>query len=106
LYKRANGHFRYLGKKRSTNAEAKKYQSEMLNLSKKALETIDIKSRSHTSVVLNLDAIDLEAAIQYLAEHNEDFLSVFRQKRSQTTRPYALQVSFFPLGEREAKNEK
>jgi uncharacterized protein (TIGR02147 family) len=75
---------------------ARKYQIELLELSKRAVQEIDIQRRNHTSAVFCFDPDDIEEAIEAIAVFRRKFAQEF-QPRAKGKTVYQLQISFFPL---------
>lgn len=79
-----------------TSAAARKYQIELLELSKRAVQEVDLKDRNHTSATLCFDTEDMEDAVEAIAAFRRKFAQEF-QPRKKAKAVYQLQISFFPL---------
>ena len=83
---------------------ARKYQTQLLELSKKAVQEIDLRRRNHTSATLCFDPHDLPAAIDAITEFRRRFAADF-QPRKMAKEVYQLQIGFFPLTKPVPKKE-
>lgn len=79
-----------------TSDGAKKYQSQILDLSKRAIQEVPIDRRNHTSVTLCFDPADLPVAVEAIKEFRRKFSKTF-QPGKKAKEVYQLQVSLFPL---------
>lgn len=79
-----------------TSTAARKYQVQLLELSKAAVQEIALSNRSHTSATFAFDVDDIESAIERLNEFRRSFAREF-QPRKKGGQVYQLQISFFPL---------
>lgn len=75
---------------------ARKYQVELLELSKRAVQEIDVKRRNHTSATLCFDPNDMEEAIEAISKFRRKFAQEF-QPKGRAKDVYQIQISFFPL---------
>lgn len=90
-----NGHLTHLKPAMSSEA-AKKYQAQLLDLSKKALQEIPIGLRNHTSATFCFDPADLAAATKRISEFRRSFAEDF-QPQNGAKEVYQIQISFFPI---------
>lgn len=79
-----------------TSEAAKKFQCQILELSKHAVSEVDIKMRSHTSAAFCFDPGDLPLAIERIQEFRRSFAEDFQPKKN-PKEVYQIQISFFPL---------
>jgi transcriptional regulator with XRE-family HTH domain len=91
----ANGALTHLKPAMSSEA-ARKYQMQLLELSKKSIEEVDVKKRNHTSATLCFDPQDLERAMNAITVFRRKFATDFQPKQK-AKEVYQLQISFFPL---------
>lgn len=74
---------------------ARKYQIQLLELSKKAVQEISLESRNHTSATMCFDPEDLPQAIARITEFRRAFARDFQPRKAKEV--YQMQISFFPL---------
>jgi transcriptional regulator with XRE-family HTH domain len=79
-----------------TSDAARKYQSQLLELSKLALQEISLEKRSHTSAAFCFDVEDLPQAIESIGRFRRQFAEEF-QPKNKANEVYQIQISFFPL---------
>jgi uncharacterized protein (TIGR02147 family) len=79
-----------------TSAAARKHQIQLLDLSKKAVQEVDIQKRNHTSMTMAIHLDDLPAAIERIALFRRQFAEEFQSKRK-AEEVYQLQIGLFPL---------
>lgn len=79
-----------------SSVAARRYQVELLELSKRAVQEIDVKRRNHTSAAMCFDPDDFEDAIAAIAAFRRKFAQEF-QPKMRGRAVYQLQISFFPL---------
>lgn len=87
-----------------TNAALKQYQRNALNNSKKALDSLDIKKRFHSTQVLSFDTNRLEEAKNYIRDFKLDFDKKFVTNIGNQV--FQFQLSFFPLTHMAGKDDK
>lgn len=88
-----------------TSDAARKYQCQLLDLSKQAVQEGELSRRNHTSATLCFDPSDLPQAIERITEFRRLFASEF-QPKTKGKEVYQLQVSFFPLTKVMKKKEQ
>lgn len=91
----ADGELSHLDPNVSSTA-GRRYQIELLELSKRAVQEVDLKERNHTSATLCFDTDDMKDAIEAIAKFRRKFAQEF-QPRQKAKAVYQLQISFFPL---------
>ncbi|MNL30871.1 hypothetical protein D3C87_1526320 [compost metagenome] len=74
---------------------ARKYQIQLLELSKKAVQEIPREQRNHTSATMCFDPEDLPQAIARITEFRRAFARDFQPRKAKEV--YQMQISFFPL---------
>jgi transcriptional regulator with XRE-family HTH domain len=79
-----------------TSSASKKYQCQLLELSKAAVHEIGLERRNHTSATLVFDSVDMDSAIERIKQFRRSFAKEF-QPSSGGTDVYQIQISFFPL---------
>ncbi len=79
-----------------TSEAAKKYQQQLLDRSKQAVQEIDVQLRSHTSAAFCFRQKDLKKAMARIQEFRRSFSEEF-QNQLNALDVYQLQISFFPL---------
>jgi transcriptional regulator with XRE-family HTH domain len=84
---------------------ARKYQSQLLELSKGAVQEIPIDKRNHTSATFCFDPEDLPKATERIREFRRKFANDFQPKKK-AKEVYQIQISFFPLTHSIEKKEK
>lgn len=89
-----NGELTHLTPSTSSDA-ARKFQCQLLELSKRSVQETPISRRNHTSMTLSFDPEDLSQAIERIAEFRRSFAREFRPQNAKEV--YQLQISFFPL---------
>lgn len=89
-----NGELTHLTPSETSDA-ARKYQCQLLELSKKAVQEVPLAKRNHTSATLCFDPEDLQLAIAKIAEFRRSFARELQPKKAKDV--YQLQISFFPL---------
>lgn len=77
-----------------------KQQAQILEKSKEALELIPKNERNHTSMTVAVNKEDFEEAKVMIKKFRRE-LSAFLNKTPSPNQVYQLQISFFPLSERE-----
>lgn len=90
-----NGQLTHLAKNISSSA-TKKYQSQLLELSKKSIYEVDLQKRNHTSMTLKFKDEDMAAAVEAIAKFRRGFEKKFGVS-SEADEVYQLQISLFPL---------
>lgn len=90
-----NGELTHLAKE-MTSIAAKKYQGQLLDLSKKAVQEVPLHRRNHTSATFCFDVADMESAIQRIGEFRRSFAKEFQPSKKGGD-VYQIQISFFPL---------
>jgi transcriptional regulator with XRE-family HTH domain len=75
---------------------ARKYQCQLLELSKSAVQEIPVSKRNHTSATFSFDPEDLPRAIERISEFRRSFAVEF-QPKNKGKEVYQIQISFFPL---------
>ncbi len=78
-----------------TSDAARKYQTQLLELSKHAVQEVPLSQRNHTSVTLCFDPGDMSKAIARITEFRRAFARDFQPKKAKEV--YQLQISLFPL---------
>lgn len=89
-----NGELSHLTPSTSSDA-ARKFQCQLLELSKRSVQETPVSKRNHTSMTLSFDPEDLPLAIERIAEFRRSFAREFRPQNAKEV--YQLQISFFPL---------
>jgi plasmid maintenance system antidote protein VapI/predicted transcriptional regulator len=79
-----------------TSDAAKKFQSQLLELSRNAVQEVDVTLRNHTSAAFTFNPSDMAKAIQRISEFRRAFADEFQPKKN-GQEVYQLQISFFPL---------
>jgi uncharacterized protein (TIGR02147 family) len=77
---------------------------ELLELSKRAVQEIDVKRRNHTSATICFDPADLNDAIEAIAKFRRKFAQDFQPRKKGKT-VFQLQISFFPLTKHEKEDQ-
>lgn len=80
----------------ATSAAARKHQIQLLDLSKKSVQEVDVQKRNHTSMTVAVNLVDLPAAVNRIAEFRRQFAEEFQSTRK-AEEVYQLQISLFPL---------
>ena len=75
---------------------ARQYQAQILELSKKAIQEVELDERNHTSATLCFDIDDFPKAVQKIAEFRRKFAKELQPKKKAKS-VYQIQISFFPL---------
>lgn len=75
---------------------ARKYQRQLLELSKTALQEVPLSQRNHTSAAFCFDTKDLPRAIESIKTFRRQFAEEF-QPKDKAREVYQIQISFFPL---------
>lgn len=78
-----------------TSEGARKYQCQLLELSKRAVQEVPLQKRNHTSATMCFDSEDLSIAIEAISKFRKSFAREFQPETAQDV--YQLQISFFPL---------
>jgi len=89
-----NGELTHLTPAETSDA-ARKYQSQLLELSKRAIQEVPLQKRNHTSATMCFDNDDLGIAIEAIAKFRKSFAREFQPEKAKDV--YQLQISFFPL---------
>jgi plasmid maintenance system antidote protein VapI/DNA-binding Lrp family transcriptional regulator len=79
-----------------TSDAAKKFQCQLLELSKNAVKEVDVQLRNHTSAAFVFDLADMPQAIERISEFRRAFAKEFQAKKN-AQEVYQMQISFFPL---------
>ena len=90
-----NGELSHINPKFTSDA-AKRNQSQLLELSKKALQEIPLEMRNHTSAAFCFDPKDLPRAIEKIRNFRREFAREFQPLKI-GKEVYQIQISFFPL---------
>lgn len=83
---------------------ARKYQRQLLELSKAALQEVPVENRSHTSAAFCFDTEDLPKAMEAIANFRRKFAEDFQPKKK-AREVYQIQISFFPLTKNNPEKE-
>jgi uncharacterized protein (TIGR02147 family) len=78
----------------------KNFHRDMLNKSLEALEVIPRDERDHTGMTMTFSKKDMKKAKELITKFRREFLTTF-DKSSQKDEVYQLEVSFFPLTEKD-----
>jgi plasmid maintenance system antidote protein VapI len=87
-----------------SSTAGRKYQMELLELSKKAVQEVDLSNRNHTSATICFDPEDMVDAIEAITSFRRKFAQEF-QPRKKAKAVYQLQISFFPLTKKSSEEE-
>ena len=91
-----NGELTHLNPNMTSDA-ARKYQCQLLELSKRAVQEVALELRNHTSATLCFDPDDLPSAIERITDFRRSFARDFQPKPKKAKEVYQLQISLFPL---------
>lgn len=91
-----NGELTHLNPNMTSDA-ARKYQCQLLDLSKRAVQEVALEKRNHTSATLCFDPEDMTSAIQRITDFRRAFARDFQPKQKKGKEVYQLQISFYPL---------
>lgn len=81
-----------------TTAQAQRqHQKNLLDLSIKKLEVLNLDQRSHTSVAMAIPSKKMSVAKQMIREFRSKMVKTLQDGENQNDEVYQLQVSFFPL---------
>lgn len=89
-----NGEITHLTPEVSSDA-ARKYQCQLLEISKRTVQEVPLSKRNHTSATMCFDPEDLKVAIDAITKFRRNFARDFQPKKAKDV--YQLQISFFPL---------
>lgn len=89
----------------STNSAQRNYQRSVLEKSLEALESIERMKRDHTSTTMAINANDLPKAKEIIKKFRHDLNAFMQRDTSTLDEVYQLQVSFFPLTNKEVSYE-
>ncbi|WP_413287705.1 TIGR02147 family protein [Bdellovibrio sp. HCB337] len=89
-----NGELSHLTPEATSDA-ARKYQVQLLEISKRAVQEIPLAKRNHTSATMCFDPEDLAVAVEAITKFRRGFARDFQPKKAKDV--YQLQISFFPL---------
>lgn len=78
-----------------TSDAARKYQCQLLELSKRSVQEVPVSKRNHTSATMCFDTEDMAIAIDAIAKFRRSFAREFQPQKAKDV--YQLQISFFPL---------
>ncbi|MGE3973732.1 MAG: TIGR02147 family protein [Bdellovibrionales bacterium] len=79
-----------------TSSAARKYQCQLLEISKKAVQEVPLLQRNHTSATFAFKSQDMERAKKRITEFRRSFAQEFYNKE-ESDEVYQIQISFFPL---------
>jgi uncharacterized protein (TIGR02147 family) len=89
----------------TTTSAQKNYQKSVLEKSIEALESVDRKKRDHTSTTMAISSKDLPKAKEIIKKFRHDLNAFMQKDESSLDEVYQLQVSFFPLTNKEVSYE-
>jgi uncharacterized protein (TIGR02147 family) len=80
-----------------TNAANRKYQRQILELSHKAVDTVPIEKRDHTSMTLTLRETDIPKIKKKIARFRRRLTEEIGKNRAKHDQVYQMSFSLFPL---------
>ncbi|WII71221.1 TIGR02147 family protein [Bdellovibrio sp. 22V] len=90
-----NGELTHLTPAQTSDA-ARKYQIQLLELSQRTVQEVELTQRNHTSATFCFDAADMTEAVKRITEFRRAFAREFRRPKN-GKEVYQMQISFFPL---------
>lgn len=82
-----------------TSAANRKHQKSILEKSIEAIDSVERKSRDHTSTTMAINVKDLPKAKQLIQKFRHDLNAFLQREGVEPNEVFQLQVSFFPLSQ-------